>query len=441
MSFGNLLLILVLVSLNGFFVAVEFAVIATRRSRLDLIDHPNQLSMRLVRKWVEQPEARERLIAGSQLGITLVSLALGAVGENTFEAWLAPYFERIQLPATLAFSEHIFAALPLIIALTVVTSLHVVLGEQVPKVAVLRQPERFALLSAPVMSVFNTIFKWFVDVLDWATRMILKFVGMPAASSHTSRISLEEIKKIVSGPEVEGVLSKAEREMLSAVINLGDTLVRQISIPRFEIVAVEANTPLPEVIRVASENTITKLPVYEDSLEQIIGIAHILDLLEAMQSNPDYENMVVRDLAREALFVPETITVSSLLTQFRTRRRHMAIVLDEFGGTEGIVTLETLLSEIIGEVHNAFDSDVLPFHPLPDGTVRVEGTALLEDFNDYFKSALDEPNYDTIAGYILGRLGRIAQQGDVVEVSEPSMTLEVSEIDRLRICSVTVRRA
>lgn len=439
MSFGSLLLIFVLVTLNAFFVAVEFAVIATRRSRLDLIDHPNQFSMRLVRKWAEQPKARERLIAGAQLGITLVSLALGAVGENTFEAWLHPYFDKIELPAALAFSEHIFAALPLIIALTVVTSLHVVLGEQVPKVAVLRQPERFALLSAPLMYVFNRIFKWFVDILDWATRMILKFVGMPAADSHTTRISLEEIKKIVSGPEVEGVLSDAEREMLSAVINLGDTLVRTISIPRFEIIAVEANTPLPEVIRVASKNTITKMPVYEDSLEQIIGIAHILDLLEAMQSNPQYENMVVRDLVREALFVPETITVSSLLAQFRTRRSHMAIVLDEFGGTEGIVTLETLLSEIIGEVRDAFDTEVQSFQPLPDGSVRVEGTALLEDFNTYFNSTLDEPNYDTIAGYILGQLGRIAKKGDLIEVGETGMTLEVSKIDRQRICSVIVR--
>jgi len=147
----------------------------------------------------------------------------------------------------------------------------------------------------------------------------------------------------------------------------------------------------------------------------------------------------VRDLAREALFVPESISVSNLLQQFRTRSTHMAIVLDEFGGTEGIVTLEALLSEIIGEVHDAFNTEVMPFQPLPDGSVQVEGTALIEDFNEYFDTNLDEPHYDTIAGYVLGRLGRIAQTGDVIEVSEHNMSLEVSQTERLRICSVIVR--
>jgi putative hemolysin len=438
MIFWNILLIFILIAFNGFFVAVEFAAVASRRARLDLMVESENASAKLVHAWLEDPSARERLIAATQLGITLVSLALGAVGEKTFAVMLDPYFLEAHFPPVLAFLDAILPFVPLAVSLTLVTALHVVLGEQVPKVAVLRAPERFALTAAPVMRVFNSIFKGFIDVLDWATRSILKLLGLPATSTHASVFTVEEIKEMVSGPEVEGVIEEPERKMLSAVIDFGELVVRQVSLPRTEIVAVEADQPLQEAVKLATEHAITKMPVYEDNLDQIIGIIHVRDILARVVSG-EMEGSTVRELAREALFVPETISVNDLLREFRTRRTHIAIVLDEFGGTAGLVTLEDLLEEIFGEVGDPFDRGAPNVQSLPDGSALLDGMMLIDEVNEHFGLSLVEPNYDTIAGYILGRLGRIPKAGDQVEVAEEGVTLQVTGMDHLRIAQVAIR--
>lgn len=441
MSFGQILLIIVLIFLNAFFVSVEFAVVASRRTRLDLLAKPDTRGAMLVRKWLEDDSSRDRLIAASQLGITLVSLALGAAGENAFEAALEPYFNHITLPASLVFLKDILPALPLVISLAVVTSFHVVFGEQVPKVAVLRGPERFAIASAPIMQVFISIFRGFILVLDWATRAILGLFGLHSTGhSHSTMISLDELRQIVSGPEVAGVIDPPEREMLSAVINFGELVVRQVSIPRTEITAVDSTTPVGEAVRIAAENSVTKLPVYEESLDQIVGILHLKDLLPALLSDSDLRDRPARELAREALFVPESIPVNDLLVHMRARRQHMAITLDEFGGTAGLVTLEDLLEEIVGDVQDPFDEKQPDIQPLPDGSALVDGMSLIEDVNQAFGLSLYDPDYDTIAGYMLGKLGRIPQIGDQVDVQDSGVRLEVDSMDRLRIARIHLSR-
>jgi CBS domain containing-hemolysin-like protein len=437
MSLGNIVLIAVLIGLNAFFVSVEFAVVSSRRTRLDIQADAQSHAAGLVRKWLENPSARDRLIAASQLGITIVSLALGAVGENAFEAMLEPYFHEIRLPGQLAFLQSIIPALPLAISLIIVTSFHVVLGEQVPKVAVLRTPERFAVASAPIMDIFSKVFKSFIDVLDWATRAVLGLFGIPPASAHASMFSLEEFKQMVSGPEVEGVIEKEEQEMLSAIIDFGELVVRQVSIPRTEIIAAPADADLASVIQVAAEHSVTKLPIYEEDLDHVVGVVHLRDVLAAVQkilngSADSQPNLSARDLAREALFVPETISVNNLLIQFRARRMHIAIVLDEFGGTAGLVTLEDLLEEIVGDVQGPFDA-APAIQARADGTALLDGLTPIEDINEYFGLHLSDPNYDTIAGFILGKLGRIPQPGDRVEDAENQVVLTVESMDRLRI--------
>lgn len=439
MTPGNILLIFLLVALNGFFVGVEFAAVASRRTRLELLTESNSHAAQLVRAWLEQPSARERLIAASQLGITLVSLALGAVGENTFEALLEPYFHQLRLPASFSFLQSLLPALPLLISLLVVTSLHVVLGEQVPKVAVLRAPERFALAAAPYMQAFSKVFKSFVDLLDWSTRQVLVLIGLPASSAHSTMYSLEEFKQMVTGPEAEAIIRQPEREMLSAVIDFGELVVRQVSIPRTEITAAPADAPASEALRLCVEKGITKLPVYEGNLDQIIGIVHLRDLIPTLQ-NPENSGRPLRELAREALFVPETISVNDLLHQFRARHTHIAIVLDEFGGTAGLVTLEDLLEEIIGEVQGPFDAGPPPIQPMPDGSALIAGMTFIEEINEYFGLQISSPYYDTIAGYILDKLGRIPQVGDVVEDEENHIRLKVMRMDRLRIDLVSLSR-
>jgi putative hemolysin len=439
MTIGNILLILVLIVLNGFFVGIEYSAVSGRRSRLDIVADEDNPYLETVRTWFEQPAARERLIAACQLGITFVSLALGAVGENAFEAWLEPLFESILLPQQLTFLRHAITALPLILSLLVITSLLVVLGELVPKVAVLRFPERFALIGAPVMTVFAFTFRYFIDMLDWATQFILRLLGLPAGGGHSNVLSPEEFKLMVNGPEAEHI-EPSEREMISAIIGLGDMSVRQVRVPRVNIIAVDADSPVEEIMRVATENGRTKLPVFEDTLESIIGIVHVLDVLEALQKEDGYQNITARDLAREAIYVPESSSAINLFLQLQNHRTSIAIVLDEFGGTGGLVTFEDLLEEIIGDVQDQFDIETPPIHMLADGSALIDGMTLIEDVNEYFSLDLEDPFYNTIAGYILGKMETIPELGAVVEVEEQGICLTVNEMERHRIARVYMTR-
>jgi putative hemolysin len=437
MIFLNILLILLLIALNAFFVSVEFAVVTARRARLDLMADEQHRAARLVRKWLEDTSARNRLIAASQLGQTIASLALGAIGQNTFEAILQPYFTTVQLPGWIAFIQAVIPVLPLVISLLIITALHVVLGEQVPKVAVLRAPERFALYAAPTMQVFSTIFKWFIDVLDWATRTVLRVTGLSDGSA-LATYTLEEVKQMVSGPEVEGLIEEPERKMISAVIDFGEMVVRQVSVPRTEIIAVPCDATVNEAIQVAVEHSFNKLPVYDNSLDQINGVVHLHDLVQALQAGQN--ERPVREIKRDALFVPETISVNDLLRQFRAHKAHMAIVLDEFGGTSGLVTLENLLEEIVGEVQDAFGNQPPDIQTLPDGTALVDGMTLIDEINEHFGLELSDPHYDTIAGYVLGKLGRIPHEGDELTDAEHNIVLKVTRMDRLRIAQVSLKR-
>ena len=440
MSAGNLLAILILITLNAFFVGVEFAAVTSRRVRLDLLvgEHETQAS-RLVRKWLDQPAARDRLIAASQLGITLVSLALGAVGENAFTAWLSPYFGTLFFPPFLSFLQFFIPFLPLIFSLTIITSVHVVLGEQVPKVATLQAPERFALFAAVPMELFSSFFKWFVDILDWATHAVLDLAGVEGSADHIALVSVEELKQMVSGPETEGVIEQPERDMLNAVIDFSELVVRQVAIPRTEIIAVPANATLTEVVEIVSDHAITKIPVYEESLDHITGIIHLRDIIRAMRRG-QLEHLSAQNVMRDALFVPETISVNDLMHQFRSSRTHMAIVLDEYGGTAGLVTLQDLLSEIIGEVRDTFDTTRPQIQPQPDGSALINGMTTIEEVNGHFGLKLSEPNYDTIAGFVLGRTGHIPQEGEMVVDRPNHVLLKVSSMDHQRIARVILKR-
>jgi CBS domain containing-hemolysin-like protein len=432
---ANIFLILLLIALNAFFVSVEFAAVASRRARLDMLAGDENSSARLVRIWLDQPSARDRMIAAAQLGVTIVSLALGAIGENTFQAILTPYFAGRSLPPWLAFFSAILPALPLVLALITITGLHVVLGEQVPKVAVLRAPERFALWAAPIMQVFFAIFKWFIILLDWLSRLVLHLFGLP--DSGLSVYTMDELKEIVTGPEAKEAIEEPVRKMLLAVMDFGELVVRQVTVPRTEIIAVEANATIAEAIHLAVEHAITKLPVYEDNLDQITGFVHLRDLVCVEQEGSDWP---VKKVQREALFVPETLPVNDLLHQFRTHKTHLAIILDEFGGTSGLVTLENLLEEIVGEVQDAFDATPPEIQMLPDGSALVDGMTLIDDINDHFDLELTDPNYDTIAGYILGKLEHIPKVGEQVEDIENGIYLRVTQMDRLRIAQVAISR-
>jgi len=426
----QLLSVIALVLANGFFVAAEFSLVSVRRTRIaELVAQGHPAAM-----WVQRAlENPDRVIAATQLGITLSSLGLGWIGEPAIAHLIEPIVSLFPSAVQAGVSHTISAGL----AFIAITFMHVVVGELAPKSIALQNPEKTSLVVAQPTIWTEVLFKPAIWALNGAGNGLLRLIGIKPVSGHELLHSIEELKMLVSASAEGGVVQEQQSEMLTAIFEMNDQVVRQMMVPRTEIQAVEADTPLADLIKLAADSTYTKYPVFEESLDQVIGILHIKDLLRVM-FGPTKENCTARTLMRETMFVPEAISVDVLLHQFRHNRQHIAIVLDEFGGTAGLVTLEDLLEEIVGEVSDPFDRDTPEIQTMDNGLILIDGMALIEDVNEQLELQLSDPDYDTIAGFILGRLGRIARVGDTVETD--NLRLRVEAMDNLRIAQISLTR-
>jgi putative hemolysin len=425
----RLVAVFLLVLANGFFVAAEFSLVSVRRTRVAELLAQGNSAARWVHRAIENPD---RVIAATQLGITLASLALGWIGEPALVPFLAPVIDLF--PADT--QPEVAHSLSLGISFAFITFLHVVVGELAPKSIALQDPEKTSLIIARPTVWAEWIFKPFIWVLNGTGNFLLRLVGVEPASGHELAHSVEELKMLVTASAEGGVVEVEESEMLHAIFDLSVLLTRQVMVPRTEIIAVEADTNLEEIIAQARESTFTKFPVYEDDLDQVLGIVHVKDLLRAMDRS-DCQDCSARDLMRDTIFVPETIPVSALLQRFRDHRQHIAIVLDEYGGTAGLVTLEDLLEEIVGEVSDPFDAITPEIQTMPDGSAVIDGLTLIEEVNEHLGLTLEDPYYDTIAGYVLGKLGRIPRAHDMVEGDGVSLRVEVMDGMRIERVSLT----
>ena len=423
----RLVAVAVLVLANGFFVAAEFALVSVRRTRIATLVAEGNSRALWVQKAIDDPD---RFIAATQLGITLASLGLGWVGEPALSGFLMPIIEWFPVEIESAVSHSISAGL----AFAIITFLHVVVGELAPKSIALQNPEKTSLAVAQPTVWTERIFKPIIWLLNGAGNALLRFAGVKPAAGHELVHSIDELKMLVKASAEVGMVEVDAEEMLHAVFDFGDLLVRQVMIPRTEMIAIPADARVPDILALAAQNPFTKFPVYGDNLDQILGIVHLKDLIPLLGDDANNTHCA-RDLMRNAIFIPETARVSTLLHFFRIHRRHITIVLDEYGGTAGIVTLEDLLEEIVGEVSDPFDheQDILP---LDDGSALIDGLTLIEEVNEHFNLRLIDPHYDTIAGYILGKLERLARVGDVVFID--GVRLRVEEIDGFRISRISI---
>ena len=426
----GLLAVFVLVLMNGFFVAAEFSLVSVRHTRIAELVAQGQVSAIAVQDALKNPD---RVIAATQLGITLASLGLGWIGEPAVAHLLQPLVDLFPNVVQSGISHSISAGL----AFAMITFLHVVVGELAPKSIALQNPEKTSLVVARPTLWSERILKPIIWLLNGTGNALLRLIGVKPASGHELVHSVEELKMLVTASSEGGVVEPQEREMLHAVFDFGELLVGQVMIPRTEIIAVEADIPLEQIITLITESTYTKFPVYDDDLDTILGIVHVKDILRLMQE-PGWERSTARSLVREPIYVPETIPVSALLQHFQDRRQHIAIVLDEYGGTAGLVTLEDLLEEIFGEVSDPFDHVSPEFQTQPDGSIWIDGMTLIEDVNAHLGLDLEDPNYYTIAGYMLGKLGRIPKVKESIEGD--NVRLQVEALDGLRIARVSLTR-
>jgi CBS domain containing-hemolysin-like protein len=419
--------VIFLVLANGFFVAAEFSLVSVRHTRITELINQGNRTARWVKKAIDEPD---RFIAATQLGITLASLGLGWIGEPALGHLLQPLIDLFPVQISQEVSHSLSAG----IAFAVITFLHVVVGELSPKSIALQNPERTSLIVAQPTVWTEWIFKPAIWLLNGTGNFLLRLLGIQPASAHESVHSPDEIKMLTTASAESGIVKDSEEEMIHAVFDFGGTLVRHVMVPRTEMIAIPADATIKEMMQVVVNNPFTKFPIYEDDLDHIIGVIHLKDLVSLFYKQEQAAS-TARDLMREVIFTPETARLDDVLSRFRAKRRHIAIVLDEYGGTAGVVTLEDLMEEIVGEVSDPFDTEP-EIQSLPDGSSSIDGLTLIEEVNEYFNLKLSDPHYDTLAGYILGRLGRLAQLGDTVQVD--GVEFRVIAMDGLRIARVSL---
>jgi CBS domain containing-hemolysin-like protein len=423
----RLVAVLALVLANGFFVAAEFALISVRKTRIDQLLAEGSRMARPVRRALDRPD---QYIAATQLGITMASLGLGWIGEPALASMLHPLF--VHLPANISLATA--HSLAVAIAFIIITSLHIVLGELAPKTVALQYPERTSLIVAKPTELFLRAFKPFIRVLNGMGWAVVKMLGMKPSSGHGLVHSEEELKMLVTASQEAGVLEEEEEQMLHRVFHFNEFTAAEMMVPRTEMPAVRADAPIGEVVDLVWRGRHTSLPVYRGELDDIVGIMLVPDLVRALASFPPNINLAA--IAREALTVPETMKADELLRQMRRHRTHQAIVIDEYGGTAGIVTFERVMERIVGELGGDFGMPAPPIRQLPDGAFEIDGLALVTDINERFGLHIDEETYTTIGGFTLGRLGRRPAVGDTVEVE--GRTLRVEAVDGLRVSRVRI---
>jgi putative hemolysin len=406
-----------LILLNAFFVAAEYGLVTSRRTRIMELEHEGNRRARAVLRITNDPP---RFIAAMQLGVTMTSLAIGALGEQV----LAHHFDAVMA-----------SFLAVLLALFVVTYLHVVIGELVPKGIALGHPERMALaVSAPVRGFFF-VFRPLIWLLQESTGLILRALGLQQPGAEHDAHSEAELRMLLSSSAEQGEIEHEEQEMLYKVFDFADKEAADVMVPRPEVVAISIALPAEEALKAVLESPFTRYPVYRESLDDIVGVLHIRDLIEALHDR----GIVAVDLAtlvRPAYMVPETKDLGALLTEFRRTNQHLAIVIDEYGSMEGIVTLEDLLEEIVGEIEDEFDLPDEQIERVDDDTIRIDGTFPIDDFNEEFHCALPDDDYHTVAGFVFGELGRSAEPGD--EVTHDGLLFRVEAIEGQRIDRLTV---
>jgi len=403
-----------LVGLNGFFVAAEFALVKVRPARLSQLVRQRKPFARSA-LWLSR--RLDRSLSACQLGITMASLGLGWVGEPAVAHLLTPVFRAAGITAPSAVHGISFA-----LAFTLITAAHLVLGEQSPKIFAIRRPELLALSCAAPLRTFYLLSFPLLRALDAGTSLILRAAGVPRGPSHESPHSQEELRGLMSYARAHGELSSWEHRLVEAAFAFDDTVCRQVMVPRSEVEFLDVHEPLEQSLAIMKRSKHTRYPVCDGSLDKVLGIVHVKDLIGLGEE----ERTDLRSRMRPPRYVPETVNISRLLGHFQATRQHMALVVDEFGIIVGIVTLENVLEEIVGPVRDEFDVEVPEIVPEGEGRYLVLGGTPIPKLGELLGRPVEADGVDTVAGLAALRLGRVPDAGDRLALG--GAVLEVLEV-------------
>ncbi|MET0621572.1 MAG: hemolysin family protein [Pyrinomonadaceae bacterium] len=426
-----LVAIIVLVFANGFFVAAEFALVGVRRSRIEtLAQGGDRRAVRLI----SVLDNLNAYLSASQLGITLASLGLGWLGEPTVASMLEGPLHDAGLSVTWIHVISFF------VAFAVVTALHIVIGEQAPKLFGLQRAESVALWTALPMQLFYRVFSLPIRALDSASAAVVRPLGIHADAGHASAYTEEELRHVIDMSRQGGHIEAEEQRLIHGVFEFADAEVREAMVPRTNVMGLAASADFAGARAAFREYGYSRLPVYRERLDDVVGVLFRRDIEDFLDGTRPADDFDAAALAHPPLFMPATAKLGSALKQMRDNRTHLAFVIDEHGGLEGIVTLEDLLEEIVGEIDDEYDEEAKSqIVAQPDGTYLLDGMLAVRDANRHFP-ALDLPedgHYTTLAGFLLARAGRLLKAGDTVEHEGATFRVERVERRRLRWVRLT----
>ena len=428
----NLFLIAFLLFSNGFFVASEFAMVKVRKTRIEQLVNEGDFNAKIA---MEALKDLDKFIAAVQLGVTISSIGLGWVGESTLAKIIEPIF--VFLPNSgQAIATHTVSAS---IAFGLITFFHVVIGELIPKSIALEYTEKTALLVARPMHILTIIFSPFIWLLNGFGNLVLKILNIPHSHKGSLVHSTEELDMLVNASYDGGELNETEKDMLHNVFKFSDLTAKQVMVPRTDMICIPIDTPLEELNKLAAESQYTRYPVYEENIDNITGFVHVKDLFSLSIND---EVRPVAKIQRNILLVPETMTMDKLVLEFKKSKGQIAIVVDEFGGTSGLLTLEDVIEEIFGDVQDEFDveeeeesviQEVEPNKYIANAIMR------LDEFAEFFgidEKEIDDEDIDTIGGLVVKLLGRLAEVDDTAKFGD--FTFVVKEIDGARITKLEI---
>ncbi len=424
----DLIVIAILIALNAIFVAAEIALVTIRRSRIEQLVEEGSKAARRVERLLQRPG---RFLAVTQLWITFIGFLSSAFAAVTLTVAMEDLLSRVPAVASYA------AALSLVLVTLLLSLVTIVFGELVPKALALANAEPFALAVSGPFELLERVLSPLVRLLEFVTNAVTRPLG--AEQHDRSQISMEELKILVERGGEQGVLEAEEEQMISAVIELGEGRVHEVMVPRIDVTAIPVETAFGEALDTILREGHSRIPVYEESIDNVIGILYAKDLLPYLKDNAEQPEL--RRLLRPPLFVPESMSVDDLLHELQRRKVHIAVVLDEYGGTAGIVTIEDLLEEIVGEIQDEYDVEEPMVERISDTEVRFDGRANIDDFVDALGVDLadeDREEYDTVGGFVYHRVGGIPKVGDTLEVD--GLTLRVESTDGRRVGKVLAVR-
>jgi putative hemolysin len=422
--------VVALVAMNGFFVAAEFALVTARKTRIEQLAATGNGAARAVLTALQDPN---RFISACQLGITVASLALGWIGEEAIAQLLEPPLHQL-VPHEIAGLTAHGIAVP--IAFAFITFLHITLGEQVPKMLALHSGEAVAMLTVGPTNIVGFIFRPFIALLYWFTDLVLRVFGMRWQAEMHQSYSPEDLKRIIQSSRIAGVTAGEPERIVERALDFARLAAHHVMVPRTEVVAVPADVSLERLAEIMMRHQHSRYPVYEGTVDNIVGVLAAKQLAVVLATPSGPSGLDVRAYMTDPLFVPESMRVDKLLAQMKQHRTHLAVVIDEYGVTAGVVSLRDLMDRIAGEVRDEWETVEPAVQWLADGSAMVDGLSLLSDVTEEFALSFGDAEYDTLGGYIFGRLGRRPAIGDEVEVDGRQLTVE--ELDGLRVSRVRI---